>query len=142
MYFGKIFLSLVFTVEIDSKCRIDFYHLIYYIKNITEYRINLSIFFFSYEADDNEDGLETVKTAFLSMGFSNIIENESQRKLKGEVIYRKRNIRRQSFQLMAELKRLKTKYKTIDDAETVVKYTNKVMFSYFNIFDMFIFHVK
>lgn len=64
------------------------------------------------------------------MGYANIIENESQRKLKGEVVYRKRNIRRQSFQLMAELKRLKTKYKTIDDAETVVKYTNKVMFSY------------
>ncbi|KAG5337451.1 TGS1 synthase, partial [Acromyrmex charruanus] len=82
----------------------------------------------SYKADcnDNEDGLETVKKAFSLMGYANLIENENQRKLQGEVVYRKRNIRRQSFQLMAELKRLKTKYKcTLDDAETLVKYTNK-----------------
>ncbi|TGZ47176.1 uncharacterized protein Tgs1 isoform X1 [Temnothorax longispinosus] len=82
----------------------------------------------SYEADcdDNEDGLETVKKAFSLMGYANLIEDESQRKLQGEVVYRKRNIRRQSFQLMAELKRLKTKYRsTLDDAETIVRYTNK-----------------
>jgi len=63
------------------------------------------------------------------MGYANLIENESQRKLQGEVVYRKRNIRRQSFQLMAELKRLKTKCKSIlDDTETIVRYTNKVIF--------------
>lgn len=86
----------------------------------------------SYEADynDNEDGLETVKKAFSLMGYANFIEDESQRRLQGEVVYRKRNIRRQSFQLMAELKRLKTKYKSVlDDAETIVRYTNKVRFS-------------
>ncbi|KAL0124564.1 hypothetical protein PUN28_006421 [Cardiocondyla obscurior] len=78
------------------------------------------------DCDDNEDGLETVKKAFSLMGYANLIENKSQRKLQGEVVYRKRNIRRQSFQLMAELKRLKTKYKTtLDDTETIVKYTNK-----------------
>ncbi|XP_011882537.1 PREDICTED: trimethylguanosine synthase [Vollenhovia emeryi] len=81
----------------------------------------------SHEADcnDNADGLETVKKAFSLMGYANFIEDESQRKLRGEVVYRKRNIRRQSFHLMAELKRLKTKYKTFDDAETTVRYTNK-----------------
>ncbi|XP_018397427.1 PREDICTED: uncharacterized protein LOC108775532 isoform X2 [Cyphomyrmex costatus] len=82
----------------------------------------------SHKADcnDNEDGLETVKKAFSLMGYANLIENDSQRKLQGEVVYRKRNIRRQSFQLMAELKRLKPRYKsTLDDAETPIRYTNK-----------------
>lgn len=82
----------------------------------------------SHKADcnDNEDGLETVKKAFSLMGYPSLIENESQRKLQGEVVYRKRNIRRQSFQLTAELKRLKPKYKcTLNDAETLVRYTNK-----------------
>ncbi|XP_011637827.1 trimethylguanosine synthase [Pogonomyrmex barbatus] len=81
----------------------------------------------SYEADykDNGNGLETVKKAFSLMGYASLSEDESQRKLQGEVVYRKRNIRRQSFQLMAELKRLKTMYKTtLDDAE-IGKYTNK-----------------
>ncbi|XP_011695215.1 PREDICTED: trimethylguanosine synthase [Wasmannia auropunctata] len=78
----------------------------------------------SHEANcnDSEDGLETVKKAFSLMGYANFIENESQRKLQGEVVYRKRNIRRQSFQLMAEHKR-KTKYKNTLDAETIIKYT-------------------
>ncbi|XP_039308959.1 trimethylguanosine synthase isoform X2 [Solenopsis invicta] len=85
----------------------------------------------SHEADynDNEDGLETVKKAFSLMGYANSIENESQRKLQGEVVYRKRNIRRQSFHLMAELKRLKTKYKTtLDDTETITRYANKTKY--------------
>ncbi|XP_018367229.1 PREDICTED: trimethylguanosine synthase isoform X3 [Trachymyrmex cornetzi] len=77
------------------------------------------------KADEKEDGLETVKKAFSLMGYANLTENESQRKLQGEVVYRKRNIRRQSFQVM-ELKRLKPKYKcTLDDAATPVRYTNK-----------------
>lgn len=63
------------------------------------------------------------------MGYGLIIEDESQRKFQGEVVYRKRNIRRQSFQLMAELKRLKTTHKTtFDDAEMITKHTNKVKF--------------
>ena len=65
------------------------------------------------------------------MGYANLMENESQRKLQGEVVYRKRNIRRQSFQVM-ELKRLKTKHKSALDDEkktlTVRQYTNKVKF--------------
>lgn len=60
------------------------------------------------------------------MGYG-VSEDESQRKWQGEVVYRKRNIRRQSFQLMAELKRLKTTHKTtFDDAEMITKHTNKV----------------
>ncbi|XP_018354008.1 PREDICTED: uncharacterized protein LOC108755478 isoform X2 [Trachymyrmex septentrionalis] len=88
------------------------------------------IFRQSHKADgnDNEDGLETVKKAFSLMGYANLMENESQRKLQGEVVYRKRNIRRQSFQVM-ELKRLKTKHKSALDDEkktlTVRQYTNK-----------------
>ncbi|KMQ92490.1 trimethylguanosine synthase [Lasius niger] len=75
--------------------------------------------------NDSEDGLETVKKAFSLMGYG-LIEDEGQRKLQGEVVYRKRNIRRQSFQLMAELKRLKTTHKTtFDDAEMITKHTNK-----------------
>jgi len=84
-----------------------------------------------------------VKKAFSLMGYANLIENESQRKLQGEVVYRKRNIRRQSFQLMAELKRLKTKYKcTLDDAETLVRYTNKVkFFSLIYLVDLYTLHI-
>lgn len=68
-----------------------------------------------------------MKKAFSLMGYANLIEDESQRKLQGEVVYRKRNIRRQSFHLMAELKRLKTKHKTtLDDAGTI-RSTNKVI---------------
>ncbi|XP_012531914.1 trimethylguanosine synthase [Monomorium pharaonis] len=86
----------------------------------------------SHEIDSNEDGLETIKKAFSLMGYANLIENESQRKLQGEVVYRKRNIRRQSFHLTAELKRLKTKCKTTlmmqnsDDTETISRYANKI----------------
>lgn len=64
------------------------------------------------------------------MGYG-LCEDESQRKLQGEVVYRKRNIRRQSFQLMAELKRLKTMYKTIDSQQTI-RDTNKVRSMYLN----------
>lgn len=66
------------------------------------------------------------------MGYG-LCEGESQRKLQGEVVYRKRNIRRQSFQLMAELKRLKTMYKTTIDQQTI-RDTNKVrLYVYFYI---------
>ncbi|KAL6444166.1 hypothetical protein ACFW04_001835 [Cataglyphis niger] len=76
--------------------------------------------------NDNEDGLETVKKAFSLMGYG-LSEYDSPKKLQGEVVYRKRNIRRQSFQLMAELKRLKTTHKTtFDDAEMITKHTNKI----------------
>ncbi|KAL6444169.1 hypothetical protein ACFW04_001835 [Cataglyphis niger] len=60
------------------------------------------------------------------MGYG-LSEYDSPKKLQGEVVYRKRNIRRQSFQLMAELKRLKTTHKTtFDDAEMITKHTNKI----------------
>lgn len=63
------------------------------------------------------------------MGYGLSEYDDSQRKLQGEVVYRKRNIRRQSFQLMAELKRLKTTHKTMfDNAEIITKHTNKVKF--------------
>lgn len=89
------------------------------------------------DCNDNEDGLETMKKAFSLMGYANLIEDESQRKLQGEVVYRKRNIRRQSFHL-AELKRLKTKYKTtLDDAGTT-RCTNKVISTYNYYYSIYI----
>lgn len=62
------------------------------------------------------------------MGYG-LSEDVCHKKLQGEIVYRKRNIRRQSFQLMAELKRLKTTHKTtFHDAEMITKPTNKVKF--------------
>lgn len=64
-----------------------------------------------FEEDElSSDGLESVKKAFWQMNYGTIIENENQRNMQGEVVYRKRNIRRYTSngfnsQFMTEIKR-------------------------------------
>ncbi|XP_020279768.1 trimethylguanosine synthase isoform X2 [Pseudomyrmex gracilis] len=63
------------------------------------------------EDESSSDGLESVKKAFWQMNYGAIIENENQRNMQGEVVYRKRNIRRYTSnglkysQFITEIKR-------------------------------------
>lgn len=97
--------------------------------------INLFISLFSHEADLDEsgEGLETVKKAFSLMGYTFNNDNR-ERKLQGEVIYRKRNIRLQNRQLKMKFNKPRPANKHIyfdDNGDQITNTFHKVMNLFF-----------
>lgn len=82
----------------------------------------------SHEADDVGEGLETVKKAFLLMGYT-FNEEHKKNKLQGEVIYKKKNIRLQNRQLKMKLTRPKPLNKHIyfnDNGEEITNTPSEI----------------
>ncbi|XP_043480567.1 trimethylguanosine synthase [Leptopilina heterotoma] len=82
----------------------------------------------SHEADDVGEGLETVKKAFLLMGYT-FNEEHKKNKLQGEVIYKKKNIRLQNRQLKMKLSRPKPLNKHIyfnDNGEEITNTPSEI----------------